>query len=85
MTSWFDFAGCNKPKIDQRGCDKQLAHRTGQLVSLWFGEICKHTTSKDLLKSCDSDKCSSEELVELLSEESLVGSDDCALANFSFQ
>ena len=39
----------------------------------------------DILKSYESDECSSEELVETLSEESLLGSDDCALANFSFQ
>ena len=64
MTSWFDFAGCNKPKIDQGGRDKQLAHSTGQLVLLFFGEVCKHTTSMDLLKNYESDECSSEELVE---------------------
>ena len=38
-----------------------------------------------LLKSYESDECSSQELVETLSKESLLGSDDCALANFSFQ
>ena len=43
MTSWFAFAGCNKPKIDQGGRDKQLAYCTGQLVLLLFGEVCKHT------------------------------------------
>ena len=79
MTSWFDFAGCNKPKIDQGGRNKQLEYHTGQLVLFLFGEVCKHTTSMDLLKS------SSEELVETSSKESLLGSDDCALANFSFQ
>ena len=76
-------AGCNKPKIDQGSHDKQLAHRTGQLVLLLFGEVCKHMTSMDLLKSYESDKCSSEELVKMLSEESLLGSDECALTNFS--
>ena len=39
----------------------------------------------DLLKSYESDECSSPELVGTLSKESLLGSDDCALANFSFQ
>ena len=38
-----------------------------------------------LLKSYESDECSSEEPVETLSEECLLGSDDCTLANFSFQ
>ena len=38
-----------------------------------------------LWKSYESDKCSSEEPVEMLSEESLLGSDDCALVIFSFQ
>ena len=42
MTSWFAFAGYNKPKKDQGGRDKQLAYCTGQLVSLLFGEVCKH-------------------------------------------
>ena len=59
--------------------------RTGQLVSLLFSEVCKHTASVGLLKSCESDECSSEEPVETLSEECLLGSDDCTLANFSFQ
>ena len=77
--------GCNKPKIDQGGRDKQLAYCTGQLVSLLFSEVCKHMTSMGLLKSYASDKCSSEEPVKTLSKESLLGSDDCALANFSFQ
>ena len=81
MTSWFAFAGCNKPKIDQGGRDKQLAYRTGLLVSLWFGEVCKRTTSMDLLKSYEIDECSSQELVET-SKESLLGNDDCAVANF---
>ena len=85
MTSWFAFVGCNKPKKNQGGCDKQLAYHTGQLVSLLFGEVCLHTTSMVLLKSYESDECSSEELVKKLSEESLLGSEDCALANFSFQ
>ena len=67
MTSWFAFAGCNKPKIDQGGQDKQCAHRTGLLVSLLFGEVCKCTTSMDLLKSYEIDECSSQELVEPLS------------------
>ena len=38
-----------------------------------------------LWKSYESDKCSLEEPVETLSEESLLGSDDCVLAIFSFQ
>ena len=35
----------------------------------------------------ESDECSAEELVETLSEECLLGSDDsdCAFVNFSFQ
>ena len=37
----------------------------------------------DLLKSYEIDECSSQELVEMLSKESLPGSDDCAVANFS--
>ena len=69
MTSWFYFVGCNKPKIDQGSRDKQLVYRTGQLVSLLFSEVCKHTTSMGLLKSYESDECSSEEPVETLSEE----------------
>ena len=85
MTSWFYFAGCNKPKTDQGIGDKQLAYHTGQLVSLLFSEVCKHTTSIGLLNSYESDECSAEEPVETLSEECLLGSDDCAFANFSFQ
>ena len=38
-----------------------------------------------LLKSYKSDKCSLEEPVKMLSEESLPSSDDSALANFTFQ
>ena len=85
MTSWFYFAGCNKPKIDQGSRDKQLAYHTGQLVSLLFSEVCKHTASMGLLKSYESDECSSEEPIGTLFEECLLGSDDCALGNFSFQ
>ena len=59
MTSRFAFAGCNNPKIDEGVRDKQLAYCTGQLVSLLFGKVCKHTTSIDLLKSYESDECSS--------------------------
>ena len=39
----------------------------------------------DLLKSYEIDECSSQELVEMLSKESLLGSDDCAVANFSIR
>ena len=39
----------------------------------------------DLLKSYEIDECSSQELVEMLSKESLLGSDDCAMANFSIR
>ena len=85
MTSWFYFAGCNKPKIDQGSPNKQLAHHTGQLVLLLCSEVCKHTASMGLFKSHESDECSSEEPVKTLSEECLLGSDDCALAKFSFQ
>ena len=53
------------------------------MVSLLFGEVCKRTTSMDLLKSYEIDECSSQELVEMLSKESLLGSDDCAVVNFS--
>ena len=77
MTSWFAFAGCNKPKIDQGGRDKQLAYRTGLLVLLLFGEVCKCATSMDLLKSYEIEECSSQELLETLSKESLLGNDDC--------
>ena len=35
----------------------------------------------DLLKSYEIDECSSQELVEMLFKESLLGSDDCAVAN----
>ena len=58
-----------------------------ELVSLLFSEVCKHSTSTcmGLLNSYESDKCSAEELVETLSEECVLGSDDCAFANFSFQ
>ena len=38
-----------------------------------------------LLNSYESNECSAEEPVETLSEECLLGSDDCAFANFSFQ
>ena len=85
MTSWFYLAGCNKPKIDQRSGDKQLVYHTGQLVSLLFSEVCKHTTSMGLLNSYQSEECSAEERVETLSKECLLGSDECAFVNFSFQ
>ena len=39
----------------------------------------------DLLKSYEIDECSSQELVEMLFKESLLGSHDCAVANFSIQ
>ena len=84
MTSWFYFAGCNKPKIDQGSGDKQLVYHTGQLVSLLFSEVRKHTTSMGLLNSYQSDECSAEELVETLSEECLLGRHYCAFANFHF-
>ena len=38
-----------------------------------------------LLKSYEIDECSSQELVEMLSKESLLGSGDCAVANFSIR
>ena len=38
----------------------------------------------DLLKSYEIDECSSQELVEMLFKESLLGSDDCAVTNFQF-
>ena len=86
MTSWHYFTGCNKRKIDQDSGDKQLVYHTcPELVSLLFSEVCKHTTSMGLLNSYESDECSAEEPVETLSEECLLGSDDCAFANFSFQ
>ena len=56
VTSWFYFAGCNKPKIEQGVITT--------CVSYWpvgfalFSEVCKHMTSLGLLKSCESDKCS---------------------------
>ena len=37
-----------------------------------------------LLKSYEIDKCSSQELVEMLFKESLLGSDDCAGRIFQF-
>ena len=73
MMSWFYFAGCNKPKIDQGSGDNQLAYHTGQLVSFLFNEVCKHPTSIGLLNSYESDECSAEEPVETLSEECLLG------------
>ena len=85
MTSWFYFPGCKKPKIDQGSGDKQLAYHTGQLVSLLFSEVCKHTTSMGLLNSYESDECSAGEPVKTWSEECFLGSNDCAFANFSFQ
>ena len=39
----------------------------------------------DLLKSYEIEECSSQELVEMLSKESLLGSDDCAVMNFSIR
>ena len=39
----------------------------------------------DLLKSYEIDECSSQELVKMLSKESLLGSDECAMANFSIR
>ena len=39
----------------------------------------------DLLKSYEIDECSSQELVEMLFKESLLGSHDCAVANFSIR
>ena len=39
----------------------------------------------NLLKSYEIDECSSQELVEMLSKESLLGNDDCAVANFSIR
>ena len=39
----------------------------------------------DLLKSYEIDECSSQELVEMLSKESLLSSDDCGVANFSIR
>ena len=39
----------------------------------------------DLLKSYEIDECSSQELVEMLSKEFLLGSDDCAVVNFSIR
>ena len=37
------------------------------------------------LKSNEIDECSSRELVETLSKESLLGNDDCAVAKFSIR
>ena len=56
-----------------------------EVVSLLFSEACKHTTSMGLLNSYESDECSADEPVETLSEECVLGSEDCAFANFSFQ
>ena len=39
----------------------------------------------DLLNSYEIEECSSQELVEMLSKESLLGSDDCAVMNFSIR
>ena len=37
----------------------------------------------DLLKGYEIEECSSQELAEMLSKESFLGSDDCAVMNFS--
>ena len=39
----------------------------------------------DFLKSYEIDECSSQELVETLSKESLLGNDDCAVVKFSIR
>ena len=39
----------------------------------------------DLLKSYEIDECRSQELVDMLSKETLLGRDDCAVANFSIR
>ena len=42
-------------------------------------------TSMDLLKGYEIEECSSQELAEMLSKESFLGSDDCAVMNFSIR
>ena len=39
----------------------------------------------DLLKGYEIEECSSQELAEMLSKESFLGSDDCAVMNFSIR
>ena len=59
------------------------------VLASWFRfclvKFVNALTSMDLLKSYKIEECSSQELVEMLSKESLLGSDDCAVMNFSIR